>query len=491
MRLISAVLGFVLGQLGRIVLMVLAMFLVVVLVQAVVPSLRETMADRERLQQVTAERKALERRLDESVDSLEEPIQAQIEEGRRNVSEKAAELDDLRHERDEACGFWEKVIAVPLPGNACKSAEAALAKADEALDDLEAGVKQAEEHAAVLQDPDLTTEQKLELLREDGDEVVGPEIADTAAELDQKEAEESSLEQAQDSATAWLVDLWLSTWRWLLALAVLFLLAPFLLRTFAYFVLMPLVSRVQRPVRLLDDDDRASASLVASEAQRTLAVEVNDGQVLSARSEHVRPVEAAAGKVRSRVLYDWSAPFISYAAGLHGLTRLTGDDPASVATLATPDDPDSYLMRIDFADHPGLVMHPRHIVGVMGTPELQTRWRWGIQALATGQVRYIMFTGTGSLIVQGSGDVVAVRPQRGSIRMEQHLVMGFDSRLSMSVKRTEVFWPYLWGRTPLVDDQFAGPHLVFWQKSNTAGSSNPLVRTFDAFFSAIGKLLGF
>lgn len=62
-------------------------------------------------------------------------------------------------------------------------------------------------------------------------------------------------------------------------------------------------------------------------------------------------------------------------------------------------------MRIDFTDHPGLVMHPKHVVGVIGTPELKTRWRWGIQSFATWQVRYIMFAGTGSLIVQGSGDV--------------------------------------------------------------------------------------
>jgi hypothetical protein len=197
------------------------------------------------------------------------------------------------------------------------------------------------------------------------------------------------------------------------------------------------------------------------------------------------------GTIRSRLLYDWRSPFISFAAGLYGLSRIAGDERGTEATLATPDDPNSYLMRIDFSDHPGVVMRPRHVVGVLGAPALETRWRWGIHALATGQVRYILFSGTGSLIVQGCGDVAATNPGDRSTRMEQNLVMGFDSRLTVGVDRTEVFWPYLWGRTPLVDDEFEGEHPFFWQKSSTEGPRNPIVKAFNAIFSGLGKLLGF
>ena len=217
---------------------------------------------------------------------------------------------------------------------------------------------------------------------------------------------------------------------------------------------MPVVNRAHRPIHLAAGADaRGGRPPHHARPQRTLTVDLGAGEVLSARSEHVRPVQ---GRIRSRLLYDWSAPFISFAAGLYGLSRVTGDERVTAATLATPDDPDSYLMRIDFTDHPGLVMRPRHVVGVIGTPELETRWRWGIQSFATWQVRYIMFAGTGSLIVQGSGDVVATNPRGRTTRMEQNLVMGFDSRLVVGVNRTEVFWPYLWGRTPLVDDEFTG-----------------------------------
>ena len=82
-------------------------------------------------------------------------------------------------------------------------------------------------------------------------------------------------------------------------------------------------------------------------------------------------------------------------------------------------------------------------------------------------------------------------PGGRSTRMEQNLVMGFDSRLTVGVNRTEVFWPYLWRRTPLVDDEFIGLHPLFWQKSSADGASNPIAKTFDAIFSALGKLFGF
>ena len=68
--------------------------------------------------------------------------------------------------------------------------------------------------------------------------------------------------------------------------------------------------------------------------------------------------------------------------------------------------------------------------------------------------------------------------------------MGFDSRLHVGV-RTEVFWPYLRGRTPPVDDELTGSHPLFWQKSSIDGPRNPIANVFDAFFSAFGKVLGF
>ncbi len=500
MRLVSAVLGVVLRKAGVLAALMLSLFLGYLLIQALVPALREAVTDRDRLQQVTEERAALEEDLeqlrskaaqqqDQAIASLQVRIDSEIVEGRRNVTEKKAEIERLRDRQQDVCGFVQDLIDLVTPGDACQTAELAVARADESLDTFERNLGRVKADAAVLDNSDLTPQQKLDRLDEGGDlSPVEREIDNKESELVQREAEERSLEDSQASGAGWVVDQWAQSWKWLAAIALLALVLPGVLRIVGYFLLMPVVSRMHKRIHLATGSERATADLRTTAAQRTLTIDLGAGEVLSARSEHVRPVQ---GKIRSRLLYDWSSPFISFAAGLYGLSRITGDEHVTSAVLATPDDPDSYLMRIDFTDHPGVVMHPKHVVGVIGTPELETRWRWGLQSFATWQVRYIMFAGTGSLIVQGSGDVVATDPRGGSTRMEQSLVMGFDSRLSVGVNRTEVFWPYLWGRTPLVDDEFTGHDPLFWQKSSADGPSNPIARMFDAVFSALGKLLGF
>jgi hypothetical protein len=499
-RLVSAVLGFVLRKTGTLLVVVLSLFLGFLLVQAAVPAIKEAVTDRERLRQVAAERAELEGDLErltdelaeaqrEEVASLQGTVDAEIDDLGGQVSDQRSEVEDKLAERDECSRLRELVEDLPLVPNTCDLKERAAETAQEALDTLESSLARAEDDAALLRDPDLTPQEKLERLGEGGGQsVTEREIATTESQVDQKQAEERGLEEAQGSGVGWVVDQWARSWRWLAFLALLVLVLPAVIKTLGYFLLMPVVHRAHRPIHLAGGSDAPAGDLRTSPAERTLTVDLGPGEVLSARSEHVRPVQ---GRIRSHLLYDWSSPFISYAAGLFGLSRVTGDERVTAATLSTPDDPDSYLMRIDFSDHPGLVMRPRHVVGVIGTPELETRWRWGIQSFATWQVRYILFSGTGSLIVQGSGDVVATSPRGGTTRMEQHLVMGFDSRLVVGVNRTEVFWPYLWGRTPLVDDEFTGSHPLFWQKASAGGPGNPVARVFDAFFSALGKVLGF
>lgn len=190
--------------------------------------------------------------------------------------------------------------------------------ADAALDTIEENLGKAEEDAKVLADPDLTAQEKLDRLGEDGaDSVVERQRDNVDAELKQKRAEEQGLVKQNSSVTGRLVDQWARSWKWLAGIAALFLVLPSLLRTISYFVLMPVVSRTHTPIRLADDRDTENADIRSTAAKRTLTVDLRPGEVLTARSEHLRPVE---GKVRDRLLYEWTSPFISFAAGLHSLS---------------------------------------------------------------------------------------------------------------------------------------------------------------------------
>lgn len=485
MRLISAILGFVLKKAALVGVMVVAGFLTY-LVFSQLPDVQQAQKDLAELDRIRAEKAVLVRELDSHVDSLTRTSAAAEGKLERQVFDLRSAADDRVQAAKLACGLIARLERI-LPGrDRCKEAQE---KAEAATVRLRAGeqkLAKAKERLAILGADNLSSAEKLARLRQD--------TAQTR-ELKQLEVREHRLAGVEGSRagrfaklTSWLAEQWAQAWKPLLWISLIVILVPPFWRTVSYFVLMPLVSRTQKPLQLSAGTGRAFATLQTGPAERTLPIRLSAGEVLSARSEYVRPVQ---GKVQSQILYDWRSPFISFAAGLYGLSRITGDEGGTEATLATPDDPNSYLMRIDFEDHPGVVMHPKHVVGVLAAPELETRWRWGIQSLATWQVRYIMFAGTGSLIVQGSGDVVATTPGDNPTRMEQDLMMGFDARLTVGVNRTEVFWPYLWGKALLVDDEFTGRYPIFWQKSRTDEASNPLVKGFNAVFSALGKLLGF
>ena len=324
MRLVSAVLGFVLRKTGTLLAVVLSLFLGFLLVQAAVPAIKEAVTDRERLQQVAAERAALEGHLErltdelaeaqrEEVASLQGTVDAEIDELGDQVSDQRSEVEEKLEERDECSRLRELVEDLPLVPNTCDLKERAAETAQEALDTLESSLARAEDSAALLRDPDLTPQEKLERLGEGGGQsVTEREIAITESQVDQKQAEERSLEEAQGSGVGWVVDQWARSWRWLAALALLVLVLPASIKTLGYFLLMPVVHRAHRPIHLAGGSDAPAGDLRTSPAERTLTVDLGPGEVLSARSEHVRPVQ---GRIRSHLLYDWSSPFISLPPG--------------------------------------------------------------------------------------------------------------------------------------------------------------------------------
>jgi uncharacterized protein (AIM24 family) len=128
----------------------------------------------------------------------------------------------------------------------------------------------------------------------------------------------------------------------------------------------------------------------------------------------------------------------------------------------------------------------------MGNVEVTTRWRlFHVHAWSRGQLRFVLLRGTGSVLLEGWGDVVVEDLEGTRSRIEQAHLIGFDSCLATSTRRTETFLPYLLGNTPLVDAQFEGHGLYFWQKSVTDRALPVTERVFDVFFGSLGKVLGF
>ncbi|MFU8805142.1 MAG: hypothetical protein ACNA8W_15110 [Bradymonadaceae bacterium] len=280
-------------------------------------------------------------------------------------------------------------------------------------------------------------------------------------------------------------------WPGLLFAALLIFFAPYLRRTFWYFVGMPIVARA-RPIELVSPT--AKGELRVGKSARTIEVDIATGGRLRARSGYIQSDKEGA---RTDLLFDWKAPNLSYLSGLVLLTRLEAgkDVPAGrQVTLGSPDDPDAYLMEIQLGDHPGVVLKARNVVAVKGDVRVRSTWRiksW--HAWATSQVRFLLFSGTGSIIVEGFGDVADLEVGDKACEKRMPLVIGFDGRLKYHTRRAATFLPYLLDptREPLVVDVFEGDGVFFYQKNPTSSvRGRGTERVGNFFLEAFRRLLG-
>ena len=282
-------------------------------------------------------------------------------------------------------------------------------------------------------------------------------------------------------------------WRIGLLIGGAVLLLPLLSRTAWYFLLAPLAARAA-PVQLTSNTKQGGGFSCSPPVKR-LTVELGPGESLFARAACVKDYAAAAGK-RTHFMWNWSAPLISYAAGLWELTRVDGGESGCSVSLWRGDDADRQLVVVNLTNHPGLVFRPRHLVGITEQPgglRLRRRWRLlSLQAWCTLQLRYIMLEGSGQVVLSALGGIEAASPSTGERCVSQSAVAGFDSRLQYGVRRNETFWPYLRGREPLFDDRFAGDEFYLVAVASDSSRLRAGLDTWlDRALGVFGKVLGF
>jgi len=321
------------------------------------------------------------------------------------------------------------------------------------------------------------------------------ERAGIAAERD---ALRSRLDDMALAALALLRDRWRSSWPVLLWTVCMLLLLPYFWRLLLYAALGWLVGR-RRPIRLADATDNDVAAL--SDSEPTLELALGCGQTLWARAEFVQLAPGGTdrpGDVRrqTKLLWRWRRPFVSYAAGLHLLTRIEtaareDGGEAAVVGLGAGHDPDLHLAALELDDHPGFVARPSRVVAIRGDVRVTPRWSLGRQGLARWQLRHYVFSGTGTLVLCGRGGLSATLPGERGVRIDHEHLVAFDATLALRAVRTETLLPYLLRRTALVDDGFEGQGLVVREAAAGAARGSAAERSWDVFLGALGKLLGF
>ena len=241
------------------------------------------------------------------------------------------------------------------------------------------------------------------------------------------------------------------------------ILAPVVIKLLFYFVLAPLAAR-RAPVCLLPGsgvpaDPPKSGGTGGRISAVSQSIVLRPGEVLWVHPAFLQSAALAAPKT-TQWLLSWRMPLSSLAAGLYALTRIeaAGDEPVVVSATR---DPLSEIGRIDLPEGAALVLQPRNLVGLVarqGAPLRITRhWRLGhLHSWLTLQLRYLVFHGPATLLVQGCRGVRMERPAAGRA-INQALTMGFSANLHYGNTRCETFVAYWMGQQDLFNDRFASP----------------------------------
>ena len=203
---------------------------------------------------------------------------------------------------------------------------------------------------------------------------------------------------------------------------------------------------------------------------------------------------------RTKLMWRWGAPLVSIAADLVELLAYRNAPDAKTPgqiKLTSPRDDEVYIQQIELNGGPGLVLTPRHVIGLTDDIEVRTVWSFKLHNIISMRLRHIVFFGTGTIfIIGGRGiDVQKIEPGSSAVhKIEDGVLVGYVPGAAYSLCRTQTFWAYFRGMTSLLDYKLCGgtfltQNLVGKQEKEVLGSG--LDRFLSVLQNGIGKLLGF
>ena len=230
--------------------------------------------------------------------------------------------------------------------------------------------------------------------------------------------------------------------------------APLLIKALLYFAVAPAAAR-RPPIRLVPDENGAVKAAGKSSAP-SQSVPLGPGFELLVVPEALQSSPHLADKA-TQWLLNWSMPLSSLASGLVALVRLRARDP-DFALVSATGSPIAEVALVELERGSALTLRPRALRGLVQPirePVRITRhWRIGhLSAWLTLQLRYLVFHGPCTLIVEGTRGVRLEPAARGR-GINQAATLGFSAGLAYGVRRTEAFGAYLIGKQELFNDSF-------------------------------------
>ncbi|MBU6163138.1 MAG: AIM24 family protein, partial [Myxococcales bacterium] len=287
---------------------------------------------------------------------------------------------------------------------------------------------------------------------------------------------------------SWLYQRWLESWRWIVSTVVVAGLAGFPFRTL-WVNVWP--SREMLTRQLVDDGLPGTATFEAPQATAEVVVQPGETVLVRNRS-YLR--KRHFGSATTRWIYDRNAWNSSVGAGLYFMTEVQpaadSNEPVSM-TLAGKEvhQGTSQIIRVDLADHPGLVVRPDSLVALTEGMGVQVKSYWR-QWPVTGQLRHVLLSGTGTIWLEGFGGIVGEMYDNSQAVQDMGPYLAYDGRLLAGFRRTDTKLPYVLGKTNLIETTLTGSGVFLWQRGEASAFANPISKSLEFMIAVISKALG-
>ncbi len=191
-------------------------------------------------------------------------------------------------------------------------------------------------------------------------------------------------------------------------------------------------------------------------------------------------------------LFSWKHPIMSFWCGLRTMNKYTNKSEKSISIDITSNDPDDYFIEIELDNCKGAFILPSNIKALSPTINIDCKWRlFSLVSWCMLRIRYYVVSGSGKIILSSKGGFRHKKKNTdiASHRRKPSSLIFADTNLKWNAIRTEIWYPYIIGKTDLFDLRITGKgnYLI----KNILYNDNIKLTSPESLLNIIGKLAGF
>ena len=273
---------------------------------------------------------------------------------------------------------------------------------------------------------------------------------------------------------------------------ILLLFMPLIISLIMYYLVAALVEKIT-PIKVIKK--KPITENICTKTKRTiLNVRLDNNEHLYLRGDWIGGRTSV--KVKTRFMWKWSAPLVTFAADLFELkecwSKESNEGEEGEITITAPQ-PDLYIGEIGLTNNRAIVIRPKYLIGISDGIKIKAFWNFSFHNIFAGKIRQIVLAGKGRVFVygfQGLQDMTAIQKDH---KIEFNRMIGYDAHAAYSLCRTETWWHYFRKEAELFDVRIKDGVFITQTTSGVYCNSNAnlLEKCVQFVLNGVGSVLGF